>query len=131
MLLDFPDQLVRALFSRPSAFYQDPRPVLDGRNGVHEPAHDHGPLLHAVIGLAGESGELIDTVKKAWAYNQPLDKSNLVEELGDTAFYWLAACLEGGVHPQTVLDQMVAKLKVRYPAGSFNAADAAERKDKS
>lgn len=89
-----------------------------------------GALLHAAVGISGEAGEFLDVIKKAWAYGQVLDKAHGTEELGDLAFYWIAGCLEMGVHPQTVIDQMVAKLRVRYPAGEFNAADAAERKDK-
>jgi NTP pyrophosphatase (non-canonical NTP hydrolase) len=133
MLLEFPDALVRSLFSRPSAFYRPsgPRAEIKGGDVPRDGITDHGPLLHAAVGISGESGELLDCIKKAWAYGQPLNRENLYEELGDIAFYWLAACMEGGVHPQKVIDQMVTKLQKRYPAGEFNAADAAERKDKA
>jgi len=119
VLIDLPDQLVSRLFSRPLAF-------APGKSQTE----NLGPLLHAVIGMSGEAGELIDTVKKAWAYSQPLDKGNLIEELGDSIFYWIAACQEAGVHPQTAIDRMVAKLSARYPTGEFSPTDAAERKDK-
>lgn len=49
-------------------------------------------LLHAGAGMAGEFGELIDSVKKTWVYGKPEDRANLVEELGDAEFYFHAAC---------------------------------------
>lgn len=126
MLIEIPDQFVRSLFSRPVAYFpQDPKINTDDR--VPE---NHGPLLHAAVGLAGESGELLDCIKKAWAYGQPLDEKHATEELGDLLFYWIAACQELGVHPQTVIDQNLAKLRKRFPSGKFTPADAAERKDK-
>jgi NTP pyrophosphatase (non-canonical NTP hydrolase) len=43
--------------------------------------------LHMAVGIAGEAGELLDAIKKGFAYNKPLDRANIVEELGDTLFY--------------------------------------------
>lgn len=121
MLIEIPDTLVRSLFSRPVAYHNLASPGDDP---------DHGPLLHAAVGIAGESGELLDIIKKAWAYGQELNRPHATEELGDLIFYWIAACLELGVHPQTVVHQMIAKLKL-HPSGEFNADDAAARKDKA
>ncbi len=42
--------------------------------------------LHMLLGLAGEVGELIDPLKKAIIYQQPLDIYNAVEELSDVEF---------------------------------------------
>lgn len=42
---------------------------------------------HAVLGMLGELGELADAWKKHWIYSQPLDLGNILEELGDFAFY--------------------------------------------
>ena len=44
-------------------------------------------LAHATVGILGELGELLDTLKKTWAYGKPLDRNNIIEELGDIAFY--------------------------------------------
>ena len=43
--------------------------------------------LHMAIGVSGEAGELLDTIKKFAIYQKPLDFTNLVEELGDIEFY--------------------------------------------
>jgi hypothetical protein len=43
--------------------------------------------LHMAIGVSGEAGELLDTIKKFAIYQKPLDFTNLIEELGDIEFY--------------------------------------------
>lgn len=40
-------------------------------------------LLHGAIGLATESGEFLDALKKHIYYGKELDRVNLAEELGD------------------------------------------------
>lgn len=44
-------------------------------------------MLHAAVGVSGEAGELLDAVKKVAVYNKPVDRENIVEELGDLEFY--------------------------------------------
>ena len=44
-------------------------------------------LLHGVIGLVTETSELLDAIKKSLFYGKPLDKTNLIEELGDLLWY--------------------------------------------
>ena len=55
-------------------------------------------LLHAGIGLATESGEFLDALKKAIFYGKELDRVNLQEEIGDLLWYCAIALDElGGV----------------------------------
>ena len=42
---------------------------------------------HSFIGMLGELGEIADAWKKHTIYEQPLDKKNILEELGDFRFY--------------------------------------------
>lgn len=44
-------------------------------------------MVHAAIGLAGETGELIDCLKKSLVYGRELHTANLIEELGDLEWY--------------------------------------------
>ena len=39
------------------------------------------------LGLAGESGEVCDLLKKHWGHRQPLDREKLKKELGDVLWY--------------------------------------------
>ena len=87
-------------------------------------------FVHAAIGIAGEAGEVLDSVKKHWVYNAPLDQENLVEELGDVLFYVQAMALKLGVSLEQVVSQNMAKLMKRYPTGYSDHA-AVLRADKS
>lgn len=89
-----------------------------------------GKLLHAAIGLAGESGELIDTVKKHLIYGKELDLENVKEELGDILFFAAMAANALGVSLEEIAESNFAKLSKRYPNGVFTQKDAIERLDK-
>ena len=49
------------------------------------PLPDH--INHMALGVMGEMGEIIDQIKKAYIYGKPLDQVNIVEEVGDVAWY--------------------------------------------
>ena len=86
-------------------------------------------LLHWSLGLAGESGELVDAVKKYIFYGQKLDIVNVVEELGDILFYVSALCDTIDIDLDYIMLVNKEKLEKRYPEGYSNE-DAKERKDK-
>ena len=86
-------------------------------------------LLHAAIGIAGESGELLDAVRKLFLEGQPLDRENVIEELGDLCFYLEAACQAIGVTREEIEELNTAKLSKRYEGGYTDKA-AQERADK-
>lgn len=80
-------------------------------------------LLHAGMGLATESGEFLDALKKAIFYGKQLDGVNLQEEIGDLCWYLavaidaLAYMLPPGQHKAwaDILQQNVDKLRARFP----------------
>ena len=74
-------------------------------------------LLNAVMGLCGESGEVIDHVKKHLCHGHPLNKDELVKELGDVAWYLAEAATALGVSLEDILKGNIEKLKRRYPEG--------------
>lgn len=74
-------------------------------------------LINSVMGLCGESGEVIDLVKKHVSHGHPLNKEKLIDELGDVAWY-LAECADAiGISLEEVLTHNIEKLKKRYPEG--------------
>lgn len=85
--------------------------------------------LHAAVGISGEAGELLDAVKKAWAYQKSLDVANVHEELGDILFYVQAMCNQFGWTFESVIKANVVKLIKRYPTGYSDQA-AQDRADK-
>jgi len=80
-----------------------------------KPMEVQDDLLHAALGLTGEAGEFADCIKKHWAYAQPLDNQNAVEELGDLLWYVALACNALGVSMQEVAAMNIEKLRKRYP----------------
>lgn len=87
-------------------------------------------VMHAAVGIAGEAGELLDAVKKHWAYDKPIDRANMIEELGDLEFYMAALRMLIGASRTEVLSANAAKLSVRYASGSYSNEQAQARADK-
>jgi NTP pyrophosphatase (non-canonical NTP hydrolase) len=87
--------------------------------------------LHMAVGIAGESGELLDAIKKVVIYNKPLDRENVVEELGDLEFYMEGLRQGLGITREEVLERNIAKLQKRYGSGSYSDQQAQARADKS
>jgi NTP pyrophosphatase (non-canonical NTP hydrolase) len=105
--------------------------VIDSRNYVKYATNTEAPvteamiervskpetirLLHAAIGLATESGELLDMLKKHIFYGKPLDLVNAKEEIGDSM--WYTALVIDVL--QTTMDEVmtvnIEKLAARYP----------------
>ena len=74
-------------------------------------------LINGVMGLCGESGEVIDLVKKHLHQGHPLNKEKLIKELGDIAWYLAEVAYVLDTDLDTVLEQNIAKIKARYPTG--------------
>lgn len=74
-------------------------------------------LINGVMGLCGESGEVIDIVKKHLAQGHELDKEKIIKELGDVAWYMAEIATVLDVELEDVLTQNIEKLKARYPEG--------------
>lgn len=87
-------------------------------------------LLHAVMGIAGEAGEVLDAIKKHYFYNKPLDLENVIEELGDIEFYMQAMRMCLGLDRKDILIANMVKLSKRYGSGSYSDAQAQARADK-
>lgn len=84
-------------------------------------------LVHnGVMGLAGESGECIDLMKKHLFQGHELNSEKMIDELGDVLWY-VAITAEGlGVSLEEVATHNVDKLKKRYPEG-FDSARSINR----
>jgi NTP pyrophosphatase (non-canonical NTP hydrolase) len=74
------------------------------------PSHER--LSYLGLGLAGESGEVAEHIKKLLR-DDWLDKAGLVEELGDVIYYWACLCAATGQQPSALLEASAAKIKRR------------------
>ena len=86
--------------------------------------------LHAVVGISGEAGELLDAVKKDTMYNKKPDIENIIEELGDLEFYMEALRQAYDITREQTIRANIAKLGVRYSSGTYSDKQAQERADK-
>lgn len=79
-------------------------------------------VLHPLIGLAGEVGEVMDEIKKPMFSNRPdlpedrkqISRDRLKKELGDIAFYFVWLCDIFMIDPDEVLEINYFKLSGRY-----------------
>ena len=87
-------------------------------------------LLHATLGISGEAGEILDTIKKHVIYRKPLDRANLVEELGDIEFYLENLRQVTRISREEVITANMCKLQERYSTLSYSDRQAQDRADK-
>ncbi len=83
-------------------------------------------LLNGVMGLCGESGEVIDLVKKHLHQGHDLDKKKLAKELGDVAWYLAETAWALDIPLEEILRGNLDKLRSRYPQG-FDAEKSIHR----
>lgn len=83
-------------------------------------------LLHAAFGLATETGEFTDGLKKCLFYDRSLDETNLREEIGDLLWYIAIACDALDTTVEEEMARVLRKLAVRYPE-KFTPEHAAVR----
>ena len=87
-------------------------------------------LLTAGVGLAAESGEFLEIVKKMVFQGKPWNDDNrehLIIELGDAMWYVMQACSALDVSLEDVVAKNVDKLKKRYPGGEFDVYKSENR----
>lgn len=73
------------------------------------------------LGLAGETGEVIELLKKAVRDKHDLnkvDRKELVKELGDVLYYWMIICDRFKIDPEHVMKMNVDKLVKRRAAAA-------------
>lgn len=69
------------------------------------------------LGLAGESGEFVDIIKKEVGHGHPADVSKIAIELGDILWYIAVMADAYGLSLSEVATINIGKLKARYPDG--------------
>lgn len=88
-------------------------------------------LIHMVMGVSGESGELLDAIKKFTIYGKDLDRENVIEELGDLEFYLEGIRQSLSITRDETLQANIDKLGKRYHRGVYSDDQAQNRADKT
>lgn len=89
---------------------------------------DFGGMVNGCFGLAGESGEVLDIVKKWIFHENGLDRDHLKKELGDVMWYVAMICESAGFTLDEIMKMNIDKLKSRYPEG-FDTQRANNRQE--
>jgi len=98
-------------------------------NAITEITPEQFRLLHAAVGLSGESGELLDIVEKHVFQTHSLDKEEVKKELGDILFYFQLMCNVLGTTIEEVKQGNIVKLTKRYPNQKFDPERSKNRKE--
>ncbi len=89
-------------------------------------------LTTAGVGLAAESGEFLEIIKKMVFQGKPWNDGNrehLIIELGDVMWYVMQACMALDISIDSVVERNVEKLKSRYPGGEFDVHYSENRRE--
>ena len=96
---------------------------------VKDPAQIYGvmteekiSIVHMAMGIAGEAGEILELVKKWFAYDRRIDKEEMVKELGDIEFYLEGMRQELRISRDDILSINIQKLRQRYGAKYSDSA---------
>lgn len=74
-------------------------------------------LLLGALGLSGETGEVVDSLKKMLFHDHPIDMQTICDELGDVLWYVVLLCDTLGFTLEDVMSFNVEKRRKRYPDG--------------
>lgn len=74
-------------------------------------------IINGALGLAGESGEVADLVKKACMQGHWMDIAHIAKELGDICWYIAETATAIGYDLETIMQMNIDKLRARYPEG--------------
>ena len=85
-------------------------------------------LVNGVMGLNGESGEVIDIVKKHMFQGHELDKEKITKELGDVMWYVAEVCEALDLSLDEVMEGNIEKLAKRFKDG-FTVNESINRKE--
>lgn len=98
-------------------------------NSVKETAmyNDSYAVVYPALGLAGETGEAVDIIKKSVRYKYSTEPFSLIDkttnrdrtndmkdELGDVMWYWCNLCIDLGFDPSELFQRNYDKLHERY-----------------
>lgn len=85
-------------------------------------------LIHAVMGMSEECGEVTGIIKKCLVYGKDFDRSKLVDEMGDVLHYFLRVAELSDISLDEIVICNEGKLRKRFPNG-YSDSDAIDRRD--
>lgn len=83
--------------------------------GILPATLEREPIIGFALGLAGETGEVVDDIKKKYFHGRNIDVQHTLEELGDVMWYVANVANQMGASLEEILDANAEKLRKRYP----------------
>lgn len=83
--------------------------------GIRPESEGKNLTVGFALGLGGESGEVIDAIKKREYHGRDIPIEHIKEELGDVMWYVANLCNEFNFDLNDVLEYNIKKLEKRYP----------------
>jgi len=104
---------------------QENMPEMVGMQKKLTPVHLR--VLHGMFGIQTEAGEIGEAIDWTFMFDQPLDCTNLEEEIGDVLWYVAELCNVLRVEVDEVMYKNIAKLQSGRFAGKFTKEEALNR----
>ena len=102
---------------------------IEAYRAIQPHANDREEILHWVIGLTEEAGEVASLVKHKHFHNEDISDAKIAEELGDVLWYLAAMCTALCISLQDVASLNIAKLTRRFPKGQYTDEGIQHRHD--
>lgn len=83
--------------------------------GILPATLEREPIVGFALGLAGESGEVVDDIKKKYFHGRDIDPQHTIEELGDVMWYVANIATQLNVSLDKIIENNMSKLSARYP----------------
>lgn len=98
---------------------------------IDPPDHSGAMLLHGVIGLTGEVGELAGAIERYAYYEKDFDRLNVIEEMGDVLWYLSELCDALDIPMERVMRLNISKLRKRFPENFDHELAKEENRDRA
>lgn len=85
-------------------------------------------IVWILMGLAGETGELVDSLKKGIYHKHGIDYEKVAYEIGDVLWYLTSLATNLDYTLSEIMHMNITKLRKRYPNG-FSSEDSLKRVD--
>lgn len=84
-------------------------------------------LLHGIVGVVTESGELAEVLLKKIVHDQPFDRTNVREEIGDQLWYLARLVKWAGTSFPDEMVRNIKKLRGRHGSSGFSTVGDTNR----
>ena len=83
--------------------------------GIRKESDGKNLIVGFALGLGGESGEVLDDIKKREYHGRNISIEHTAEELGDVMWYVANIATQLGFSLEDILINNICKLRDRYP----------------